>query len=166
MEAANAAMHRRLIILRCWVGIVVVWFRKRLRGSVLAQRTALPSQRGAASSALLLLSVYRLYQVFQENDCGVCHASLELAIDDGRHFQRRDSFVHDHARVPAKYACVMVHRLKRFQTRKENFGKKIWSRFQSSRLFEAGKKCGVVSNRRVYLKPEKNAESLPIVAFS
>jgi hypothetical protein len=61
---------------------------------------------------------------------------------------------------------VMVHRLKRFQTRKENFGKKIWSRFQSSRLFEAGKKCGVVSNRRVYLKPEKNAESLPIVAFS
>jgi hypothetical protein len=24
-------MHRRLIILRCWVGIVVVWFGKRLR---------------------------------------------------------------------------------------------------------------------------------------
>jgi len=89
--------------------------------------------------------VQRLHQVFQENDCGVCHASLELAINDGRHLQRRDSFVHDHARVPAKYACVMVHRLKRFQTPE--------------------RKSGVASNRRGYLEARKENLESPRIFF-
>jgi hypothetical protein len=53
------------------------------------------------------VEVRRLYRVFQENDGGVYHAHLQLAVDDAQNFPCRDSFVHHGTSVATKYAHVM-----------------------------------------------------------
>ena len=121
MEAANAGVHVLrgcvlVVVARCRArrfGLVVLGSRARVDGlTCTVARTLAPAGKGARLVIVLFFNVVfnvefcSLYHVFQEHDGGVCHARLQLPVDNPQDFPRRDSLVHHATRVAAKYALA------------------------------------------------------------